>query len=374
MTTTLIWRPTVAAAQLIRRGVAWWLTELVQMAPPGLLRLLGHSGNPMTILELGARHVTLILPDRGRPNPTMLPLTDYTDEDMRARVRLAMHGRRSEDAVTVRLDRDLVFETAIELPASAEPTLQSILQYQIERLVPLRASEVCFDYRITARAPVSNTLKVRLIIAKRATIDRALALARAAGLSPKLVIAADAGDEPGERRGRTSPVLWQPGRGSAKANRHRHIRHSLEIAAVMLCLTAYGLHIHRLDRIRDALQAQVAQAKRAATSVVDLGHQAGQADDVLAFLRNRRNSIPPLQILDELTRLVPEDSWVSQLVLRGHNIELIGFSPRATDLIARVEASTLFEKPQFRSPITLSADGKGERFDLSFEVKPERLP
>jgi hypothetical protein len=61
-------------------------------------------------------------------------------------------------------------------------------------------------------------------------------------------------------------------------------------------------------------------------------------------------------------------------VLRGHNVELIGFSPRATDLISRVEGSTPFEKPQFRSPITLAPDGKGERFDLSFEVKSERLP
>ena len=46
----------------------------------------------------------------------------------------------------------------------------------------------------------------------------------------------------------------------------------------------------RPDRIRDDLQAQVAQAKKAAASVADLGHQAGQADDVLAFLRNRREN------------------------------------------------------------------------------------
>ena len=55
------------------------------------------------------------------------------------------------------------FDSFEGLPASAEPTLQPILQHQIERLVPLRASDICFDYRIIARAPVSNTLKVRLI-------------------------------------------------------------------------------------------------------------------------------------------------------------------------------------------------------------------
>jgi hypothetical protein len=52
---------------------------------------------------------------------------------------------------------------------------------------------------------------------------------------------------------------------------------------------------------------------------------------------------------------------------------LIGFSTRATNLISRVESSAIFEKPQFRSPITLAPDGKGERFDLAFAIKWERV-
>ena len=373
MTTALISRPTILAGQLIRRGLFWWLSELAQLAPRPLLRLLGHSGNPTTVLALGTRHITLILPERGRPSPTMLPLTDYADEDMRARVRLAMRGRRSEDAVTVRLDRDLVFETAVELPAAGEPSLRPILQHQIERLVPLAASEVTFDHRITARGPASNTLKVHLVIAKRATIDRALALARAAGLDPRRVIAPDGDDDPGERPGATPLILWQARRRTSETVSHRHIRHALEIAAIVLSLTAYGLYIHRLERVRDELQAQVGQAREASASVMDLGRQVGQANESLAFLQNRRDSVPPLRVLDELTKLVPEDSWVSQLVMRGRSIELTGYSPRASDLISRVENSAMFENPRFRSPITLAPDGSGERFALAFDIKaPER--
>jgi general secretion pathway protein L len=351
------------------------LSELAQLAPQPLLRLLGHSGNPTTVLALGARHTTLILPDHGRPSPTVLPLTDYADEDMRARVRLAMRGRRSDDAVTVQLDRDLIFETAVELPAAGEPSLRPILQHQIERLVPLPANEVVFDHRITARGPASNTLKVRLVIAKRATIDRALALARAAGLDPRRVIAPDGDDDPGERPGRTPLVLWQAGRRTNETVRRRHLRHALEIAAIVLSLTAYGLYIHRLERVRDELKAQVGQAKEASASVMDLGRQVDQANESLAFLQNRRDSVPPLRVLDELTKLVPEDSWVSQFVVRGRSIELTGYSPRASDLISRVENSAMFENPRFRSAITLAPDGSGERFALAFDIKaPERLP
>ncbi|HKM73469.1 MAG TPA: PilN domain-containing protein [Stellaceae bacterium] len=375
MTTALISRPTILAGQLIRRGLFWWLSELAQLAPRPLLRLLGHSGNPTTVLALGARHITLILPERGRPSPTMLPLTDYADEDMRARVRLAMRGRRSDDAVTVRLDRDLVFETAVELPAASEPSLRPILQHQIERLVPLAVSEVAFDHRITSRGPASNTLKVRLVIAKCATIDRALALARAAGFDPRRVIAPDGDDDPGERPGRTPLILWQAGRRTTETDIRRHIRHALEIAAIVLSLTAYGLYIHRLDRVRDELQAQVGQTKEAAAAVTDLGRQVGQADESLALLQNRRDGVPPMRVLDELTKLIPEDSWVSQLVMRGRSIELTGYSPRASDLISRVENSAMFENPRFRSPTTLAPDGSGERFALAFDIKaPERTP
>jgi len=375
MTTALISRPTILAGQLIRRGLSWWLSELAQLAPQPLLRLVGHSGNPATILALGASHTTLMLPDRGRPSPTMVPLTDYTDEDMRARVWLAMRGRRNDDTVTVRLDRDLVFETAIELPAAGEPSLRPILQHQIERLVPLGASEVAFDHRITARGPASDTLKVRLVIAKRATIDRALALARAAGLDPRRVIAPDGEDDHGERAGRTPLILWQAGRRTSETDIRRHIRHALEIAAIVLSLTTYGLYIHRLDRVHGELQAQVGQAKEAAASVMDLGRQVDQANESLAFLQSRRDGVPPLRMLDELTKLVPEDSWVSQLVVRGRSIELTGYSPRASDLISRVENSAMFENPRFRSPITLAPDGSGERFALAFDVKaPPPIP
>ena len=38
------------------------------------------------------------------------------------------------------------------------------------------------------------------------------------------------------------------------------------------------------------------------------------------------------------------------------------------DLISRIENHDLFYDPKFRSPITMSPDGKGERFDVSFDV------
>jgi general secretion pathway protein L len=115
----------------------------------------------------------------------------------------------------------------------------------------------------------------------------------------------------------------------------------------------------------------LASAKQKAAAAQALGREVKQTNDALAFFESRRNEVPPLRLLAELTKLVPLDSWLTELAVRGRNVEISGYAPRATDLIARVDGSAMFEKPQFRSAITLSPDDKGERFDLSFGIKPE---
>jgi general secretion pathway protein L len=164
-------------------------------------------------------------------------------------------------------------------------------------------------------------------------------------------------------------ILWQAQSGAGETVGRRRLRHGLAIAAVLLSLIAYGLYVHRLDQIRSDLRARVGRDRPVAASVQRLAQQIGQTADELAFFRDRGQDPPPLAVLDALTALVPLDSWVRQLVVRGRTVEISGFSPRATDLVARAERSTMFANPQFRSPITLAPDGKSERFDLALDIR-----
>ena len=368
MNSAILSRPTVIAGQLIRRGVSWWLAELAELVPHPLLRLFGRPGEPASVLQFGAAEPVLLVSNR-QVGPIVLPLAGFGEHERRMRVQSVLRSHRADDTVMVSVDRGLVFETSIDLPAAAEGSLQAILHYQIERLVPLSAAETCFAYRIIARMPAAGTLKVGLTIAKNATIEAGLATAKAAGLDPRLVIIPEAQGAPGDR-----VVLWRAGSGLTEATGYRRLRHALEIAAIVLALFAYGLYVHRLGHIRDDLQARIDRAKPVAAAVQSLAQQVGQTNEALVFFQARRNEAPPLAILDELTRLVPTDSWVKQLTVRGRTIEIDGSSPRASDLVSRVEGSAMFENPRFRSPITLAPDGKSERFDLSLDIKAERPP
>jgi general secretion pathway protein L len=370
MNSAILSRPTVLAGQLIRRGVSWWLGEVAELVPHQLLRLFGQSGETTSVLQFGAGEPVLLLSDRRQASPIVLPLAGFGEHERRMRVQSVLRGHRADDTVAVSLDRSMVFETSIDLPSAAEGSLDAILRHQIERLVPLSAAETCFAYRIIARMPTAGTLKVGLTIAKNATIEAGLAAAKAAGLNPRLVIVPQPEGAPSDR-----VVLWRAGSGPAAVIGRRRLRHALEIAAIVFAFLAYGLYVHRLDRIRDDLQTRIDHAKPVAAAVQSLAQRVGETNEALSFFRSRRNEVPPLAILDELTRLVPTDSWVKQLAARGRTVEIDGSSPRASDLVSRVESSAMFENPRFRSPITLSPDGKSERFDLLLDIKvPPPVP
>jgi general secretion pathway protein L len=345
-------------ARLIRRGVSWWIGELRQMMPRHFANLLGKRTESGAVLRIGASDASLLLPDRGRPSRIMIPLTGEQPEEQ---LRSAIKGTRRGDAVTIALDRALIFETEIELPITAKASLRSILQHQIERLLPLDRAGACFDYRIALRAADAKMLKVRVFVTKAATVERALYLARAADLDPQLIVAADYQGKGGP------PVLWQL---HSPGYVHRRFRRQLEIAAAVLLLAAYGLYLHRLDRVRDALETRLASAMPTAAAVMTLGEQAARAQAASAFFQKRRNEAP-LAALEVLTKLVPTDSWITRLAMRGRAVEITGFSPHASKLVRLVEASPFFEKPLFRSPTTRSPETERERFDLSFEIKAE---
>ncbi|MGH7029666.1 MAG: PilN domain-containing protein [Stellaceae bacterium] len=325
-------------ARLVRQGVAWWVGELAQMLPRRLAGLLGGDADPVVLMTIGPGGAAL-WPSDGR--------------------RQAAAARSRHNGVTIGLDRSLVFEATLDLPQAAEQALRQILQHQIERLVPLGVGETRFDYRVAPGAD-EKLLRVRIFVAKRATIDEVLAATRAAGLNPRRIVLAD-WQGPGK-----PPALWQADSG---ADVSRALRRRLEIAALLLAAAAYGLYAHRLDRVRDALEARIAAAQPAAQAVGALARNLAAVDADAAFFARRRQQAPPLKVINALTRLVPTNSWLTGLVLDGRRVEISGYSPRASDLVSLVERSVLFQSPRFSSPITLAPDGKHEHFDLAFETK-----
>jgi general secretion pathway protein L len=86
------------------------------------------------------------------------------------------------------------------------------------------------------------------------------------------------------------------------------------------------------------------------------------------YLNNlRQNRIHALDLLKELTEILPDTAWLLGLSVVDNKVEVQGNASYSTELIPQLEASPLFADAKFLSTITKGRDGK-EVFKIGFEI------
>ncbi|MDG2305470.1 MAG: PilN domain-containing protein [Candidatus Binatia bacterium] len=85
--------------------------------------------------------------------------------------------------------------------------------------------------------------------------------------------------------------------------------------------------------------------------------------DLLTQGESLRNSM----FLQELTKVVPADAYLTTFRMRNGRVELEGFAASAADLVPLLEKSRLFKNAQFTSPVT-KVQNNQERFSLTTDI------
>jgi general secretion pathway protein L len=144
----------------------------------------------------------------------------------------------------------------------------------------------------------------------------------------------------------------------------------LAVLALVLAVAAVAIPLERQRRLLADLEAQVAQAKKEA----DAAQQTQKEIDHLAaldrFLVERKQAKPMrLALVDELAQILPDDTWLFRLRITGDEVQTFGYSAGASNLIGPLEASPLFQAPQFLAPLMRDQRVDAERFHIAFQVE-----
>jgi general secretion pathway protein L len=77
-----------------------------------------------------------------------------------------------------------------------------------------------------------------------------------------------------------------------------------------------------------------------------------------------------LRILEELTRLIPDDSWLNELSYKADEkkIRISGLTVSAAKLIPILEESPLFDAVKFSTVITTDRRSEKERFRIEMNL------
>jgi general secretion pathway protein L len=343
----------------------WWITGLEALLPHRLRRALvtgGHrwlltlEGETVALTRVTEGHDEAVgrYPLKGATGTSGMPLRDL--------------GEAREVILSLPEDQTLV--QRLSLPAAVEDKLRGVLGYMMDRNTPFQVEEVYYDGRVTARNRDRGTIEVELSVAPRGFVDKTLDELKALGLQPDRVSVGCA-DRPG-----FSPVnLLPPERRRRRFRSRRLVNAALALIATVLAVALVALPLWEKRQVIRSLEAELGAVGEEVRTAQQLRDDLGRLTEEASFLVGKRRSTPlALAVLNELTHLLPDDTWIKSLRMRGGELQLNGFSAASAALIPILDASPFFRNVRFLSPVTRDRATDAERFHLAVELALEQTP
>ncbi|HET7728651.1 MAG TPA: pilus assembly protein PilM, partial [Usitatibacter sp.] len=352
----------------------WWTGELAQAMPERIAALRGAGRLP--VVELDGAELVLVEP-RAAVGPESRVALEALDGARRRSAVQALLERAGEARGRARLclAQSEALTRRVVMPTATEENLRQVLAFEMDRLTPFRAEDVYFDYRVLSRDPAAGTLLAMLAVARREVVDARVESLRALGVSVQGVTVRD--DHPAT--GPTLDLLPTEQRGERESARERTIKAVLVAAVLLLLLACLVYPIYRKRQEVVALLPQVAKAQQEAQATDTVARELEKQVADYNFLLGKKHGSPmALAYLEDVTRLLPDNTWIQQFdlkqVAKTREVQITGETPSASKLIEVIEQSQLMQNATPRGTVTRGSQPNLERFQIVAETRPRAQP
>jgi general secretion pathway protein L len=346
---------------MFREFFEWWIGQLADLVPAGWSRLGATRKDALVIEPVGS------LPDD----------VDDISVNLRRRGRESLVGRYSLAAASLaqlprppgrrwvlRLRQSDVLAKTVTLPIAAERQVREALAFQMDQETPFTPDEIYWSHFIAERDRQAERLSVRLLLVPRESLRVLLGALDRLGVVPNRAEIADGPDQ-----GQSLP-LGSDGDPLNGGNR----RPLLWPAAAVCLLLALGTIATPFIRqaismasIEDEIEAQRATA----AEVEKLRKELDRLSGTIQLVESERDKAGrPIATLATLTRLLPDDTYLTELTEQQRKVTLSGSSAGAARLIGALSAGDGLRNVAFAAPVTRLETTRTEVFTIAAEVAP----
>jgi len=310
-----------------------------------------------------------------------------------------------------------IFKT-IEFPTAVKENLRSTLRYEMEKYVPIPIDDILFDYQIISEDKAKKRIKILLAVGKKKRdapyLDFSDTLkGGVSGIEPdstgfanfiaydkkirsfksdkELFEALHSDAEMSEQTGITDisnefvtayglalkglsdvplKINLLPPESQKKPGRAGY--YMMIILIILTILSGIGWGGSQILKQKFLLKDLNEEMKRMTSEVKNIDRIQSsfkELEDRLDYLNNlQQNRVSGLNILREMTQLIPETAWIQDLSFSEKGIQISGYAASASELIPILEDSLLFKDVIFLSTITKEKDGK-ERFRIGLKLE-----
>lgn len=355
-------RKQLAASRFLR----WWLGELAGMVP-ARLRQAGPDMGDFAQVGLDRSDAVLRALEGGRIRELCRLSLKSPDSDGQRMAFLAAldkvrAGRRD---VTLTLPPGQVLCKTLTLPLATEENLRQVLEFQMEQHTPFTPAQVYFGYRLTGRDFERGQLTLEFVATPRDVVDEAVKTLTGWGALVRAVVAE-------EMLLKGNPVNLLPAvQGKKPATLLHGANPWLAALVLLLALTALAAPLVIKREAITQLLPWVEKGKKAAEAADALRRELEAKVEQHNYLPEKKRTLPPVvSVLEELTRVLPDDTWVQQMDIKGKELQIQGETASSSHLVGLFEQSGMFRDASFRSPLTKGMSAGAERYHLALEIRP----
>lgn len=267
------------------------------------------------------------------------------------------------ESILIRLPAKDVLIRSTRYPFQAMSVIPDLLVAEVDRFTPFGATEVALAHRVVEYDWAAKEITVLFAAIRRKALGQFFEQALAAGHVPAGAVIHENGvplyfSEPGS--------AGAPSQMPARLNRWA-------VAALLLFVVILGLPALMMDRQHARLSARLTQVQASAEAGAGAIEQANRIENTRQFVvRRLGEAVPPLVLLSELSRLMPQESWITTLNLQGNKLTLQGNAAKASDVVTALSGSLLLSQVQYQSSITRDRRTGLERFSITAAIDKGR--
>src|SRR5438067_1178306 len=365
----------------------WWIGELAPLLP-GISRAALQRRFARPVIELSNGQALFWRPEinNGTARLSVTETVALTGDPAavlsagRAAVaRLAANasGGIAAPKVIVALNPRQVLRKELPLPAAVEENLIQALAYDLDRHTPFRAEQLYFDATVVARDAAKKMLRVDWVAALKTIVDGAKRQAEDWGAVVVAVV-------PGPPTTTPTRLNLLPDAARPRPLQWRRPQVWIPLALIgAFALAAVFVPLLQKRHYAIELAALNAEAGVQAQAADKVRQQLERMQNDYNYILAKKYAYPSeVHVVDEVTRVLPDDTWITQLELKAsgrgkdtqRDLYLRGESGNAGRLIALLEDSKLVELVAPRSPTTKIQGSTGEIFDLGARLRALPAP
>jgi general secretion pathway protein L len=274
---------------------------------------------------------------------------------------------RRDKNIVLSIDESLCFVHKFEIPSLALNNIGSIINFELLRITPFLPEQVILGWQQASKNVRAGHIEIKLYVIRREAIRPALDVVENANALVRAIIVR-ANGMPGKRF-----VILVDGT-SFGAKRFRNwtkiLAVSLAVFAACGVLALAAIERHFQKRVAN-FDEQISHFEKDAKFVsLQLAHDQVIKAKKLAFVNRQQGKLNRIAIIEELSKLLPDDTYIDAMNISSDGIKIDGAAQSPEQLVPLLESSPLFQNVVFAAPNYRNPGETKSRFSLKFEIAP----